>query len=187
MFEELELAIKEIQQPRSKFQLEKFVLGQHPTPEMQYYQLCQELQSLIYTYKASVLSLKKNQIKVGRLRATGDEIDEIKAQEIELAMEQTSIVMIGAERELSHLTELWRSFEHKYTRDEIELAQLEYWKARLSGNVEAMLLSGSAVNPAHLETMAQAGLLQEFIDKKLEAEISLQSLETENKEPPASS
>jgi hypothetical protein len=51
MFEDIEKAIAEIQQPRSRFQLERFVLGQHPTPEMQYYQTCIELQDMLYKYK----------------------------------------------------------------------------------------------------------------------------------------
>jgi hypothetical protein len=38
MFEAIEQAIAEVQQPRSRFQLERFVLGQHATPEMRYYQ-----------------------------------------------------------------------------------------------------------------------------------------------------
>lgn len=48
MFEEIDKAIAEVQQPRSRFQLERFVLGQHATLEMQYYQVCLELQDTLH-------------------------------------------------------------------------------------------------------------------------------------------
>lgn len=163
MFEEIESAIQEIQQPRSRFQLERFVLGQHPTPEMQYYQTCIELQDLIYKLKLAEIQKSKNQIKIQRLRSTRDEIDELEAQEIELGMTFTDNAIIGAKREIAHLIDIYNSFEHKFTREEIEQAQPEYWKARLTGNAKAMLIGGVSVNPAHIESMQQAGILDEFV------------------------
>jgi hypothetical protein len=59
MFQEIQKAIAEIQQPRSRFQLERFVLGQHATPEMQYYQVCLELQDMLYKYKLAEINQKK--------------------------------------------------------------------------------------------------------------------------------
>ena len=88
MFEEINKAIAEIQQPRSRFQLERFVLGQHSTPEMQYYQTVIELQDSIYKYKLAVINVKKSELKISKLRATGDELDELKAQEVELGLAQ---------------------------------------------------------------------------------------------------
>jgi hypothetical protein len=163
MFEEIEKAIAEVQQPRSRFQLERFVLGQHATPEMQYYQTVIELQDAIYKYKLAVLNVKKSELKIAKLRATGDELDELKAQEIELGLAQTSYAMLGAEREMKHLLEIFDTFAHKYTRDEIEKAQPDYWKARLTNNAKAMLMGGQSVNPAHIESMEQAGILDGFV------------------------
>jgi hypothetical protein len=163
MFEEIEKAIAEIQQPRSRFQLEHFVLGQHATKEMQYYQVCLELQDLLYKYKLAEINAKKTQLKIDRLRSTGDELDELKAQEIELGQSQTNFAVIGAQRELAHLIDIWESFDHKYTRDEIEAAQPDYWQARLTNNAKAMLMGGSSVNAAHIEAMEQAGVLDSFV------------------------
>jgi hypothetical protein len=163
VFEEIEKAIAEIQQPRSRFQLERFVLGQHATEEMKYYQVCIELQDTLYRYKLAVISKKKADIKIERLRSTGDELDELKAQEIELGMEQTALALIGAQRELTHLIEIWDTFQNKYTREEIEAAQPDYWQARLTNNAKAMIMGGSGVNPAHLEAMEQAGVLDGFV------------------------
>jgi predicted transcriptional regulator len=163
MFEEIEKAIAEVQQPRSRFQLERFVLGQHATPEMQYYQTVIELQDAIHKYKLAVINVKKSQLKIDKLRSTGDELDELKAQQRELGLEQTTLAMIGAKREMEHLVEIFDSFEHKYTRAEIEAAQPDYWQARLTNNARAMLMGGSSVNAAHIEAMEQAGVLDSFV------------------------
>ena len=163
MFDEIEKAIAEVQQPRSRFQLERFVLGQHATLEMQYYQVCIELQDMIHKYKLAEITKKKTDLKIARLRSTGDELDELKAQEIELNQSQTAFAVIGAQRELAHLIDIWGSFEHKYTRQEIEAAQPEYWDKRLTNNARAMLMGGTNVNAAHIEAMEQAGVLDKLI------------------------
>jgi hypothetical protein len=163
MFDEIEKAIAEVQQPRSRFQLERFVLGQHATPEMQYYQLCIEIQDMLYKYKLAEINKKKTNLKIARLRSTGNELDELKAQEIELGQAQTAYAVIGAQRELAHLIDIWDTFEHKYTRAEIEAAQPDYWQARLTNNAKAMLMGGQSVNAAHIEAMEQAGVLDSFV------------------------
>jgi hypothetical protein len=163
MFDEIEKAIAEVQQPRSRFQLERFVLGQHATPEMRYYQTCIELQDAIHKYKLAVLGVKKEEVKIAKLRSTGDELDELKAQTRELELGQAALAMIGAKREMEHLVEIFDSFEHKYTRAEIEAAQPDYWQARLTNNARAMLMGGSSVNAAHIEAMEQAGVLDSFV------------------------
>jgi hypothetical protein len=165
MFEEINQAIAEVQQPRSRFQLERFVLGQHATDEMRYYQTVIELQDAIYKYKMAVLGVKKAQVKIERLRATGDELDALKAQEVELGLTQTQFAMLGAEREMKELLAIFDSFKHKYTRAEIEAAQPNYWEARLTNNAKAMLMGGQSVNAAHIEAMEQAGVLDSFVSE----------------------
>jgi predicted transcriptional regulator len=163
MFDQIEKAIAEVQQPRSRFQLERFVLGQHSTPEMQYYQTVIELQDMIFKYKLAQISVKKAELKISKLRKTNDELDELKAQEVDLGLSQTRFSMIGAEREIKELVAIWDTFEHKYTRSEIEAAQPDYWQARLTNNARAMLMGGASVNPAHIEAMEQAGVLDSFV------------------------
>jgi len=163
MFEEIEKAIAEIQQPRSRFQLERFVLGQHATPEMQYFQTLIELQDLMYKHKLAVIQQKKTELKIAKLRSSDNELDELKAQELDLGLQQTNLAIIGVQREIAHLVDIWNSFDKKYTREEIELAQPDYWQARLTNNAKAMLMGGSGVNYAHIEAMEQAGVLDNFV------------------------
>jgi predicted transcriptional regulator len=164
MFEEIEKAIAEVQQPRSRFQLERFVLGQHATAEMRYYQTVIELQNMIYNYKLSKINLEKTRLKIAKLKSKNNDMANLKAEELELALEQNEISIIGAEREIAHLVDIWNSFDKKFSREEIEEAQPEYWQARLTNNAKAMLMGGSGVNPAHIEAMDQAGVLDSFID-----------------------
>jgi hypothetical protein len=152
------LALAEIQKPRSRFQLEKFVVGQHDTPEQQYRQTLLEIQNLFYTVKVVQLELKKKEIEIARLKETGDEIDAIDAEIKELGMEQTHLTMIGAERELRDLVQIWDGFEKKYTYEEMEQLQPEYWSARLTrqAQLEAMG-SGGKVGWASLDALRQVG------------------------------
>lgn len=173
MFDEIEKAIAEVQQPRSRFQLERFVLGQHAAPEMQYYQVCIELQDMIYKYRLAEINEKKTKIKIEKLRATGNEIDELEAQELELGLANTQYAVIGAQREIAHLVDIFNSFEHKYTREEIEQAQPLYWQNRLTNNAKAMLMGGSGVNASHIEAMEQAGVLENFIEQIQESKREL--------------
>jgi hypothetical protein len=165
------LALAEIQKPRSRFQLEKFVVGQHDTDDQQYRQTLLEIQNLFYTIKVVKLELKKQEIEITRLRATGDEVDSIDAEIKELGMEQTRLTMIGAERELKDLVEIWESFEHKYTYEEMEQLQPEYWSARLTrqAQLEAMG-SGGKVGWASLDALRQVGEFEVPSIEQIEAE-----------------
>jgi len=121
----------EVHQPRSAFQLMNFVVGQHDTEEMQYYQCVTEIQSLYYTIKEVTLNNKITEIEIERLRATNDPIDELNAQIKELGLEQTLVVAVGAFRELEVLLAIKASYP-AYTRKKIEAGQHEYWNLRLN-------------------------------------------------------
>jgi hypothetical protein len=157
---EVLLAMAEIQQSRSNFQIEKFVVNQHDTEEMRYVQTVIELQQLYYTIKTVSLEMKKTEIEIKKLRASGDEVDEIDAQIKELGLEQTRLVGIGAFRELDQLLKIYNSFEHKYTRAEIEEAQPDYWNKRLSRQATLEAIGGTQAQAAHLDSLRQIGALE---------------------------
>ncbi len=154
-------AIAEVQQPRSRYQLVHFVIGQHDTPEMRFYQLCLELQDMGYKLRVAQLGVRKAEVEIARLEATGDDLDAIEAEEKQVGLEQTRIVMRGAEREIAILTDLFDESQ-KFTRDEIEHAQPEYWQKRLTRQTNLQLMAGG-VQWAQLDSLRQAGLLDELI------------------------
>jgi|TARA_R110000824_G_scaffold138263_1_gene302895 hypothetical protein len=157
-------AIAEVQQPRSRFQLVHFVIGQHDTPEMRFYQLCLELQDMGYKLRLAQLGVRKTQVEISRLEATGDELDAIEAEEKQVGLEQTRIVMLGAEREIAILTDLFDESTH-YTRAEIEHAQPEYWQARLTRQTNLQLMAGG-VDAGQLTSLHNAGLLDEVVAER---------------------
>jgi len=152
-------ALIDIQKSRTEFQLKHFVVGQHDTDEQKYKQCLLEIQSIIYNIKISSLELKKSQIETDRLRATGDEIDELDAQIKELGMDQTRLTMIGAQRELVDLVAIWESFPHKFSYEEIESSQPDYWNKRLSRQSILESVGGSQAQAAHLDALRQMGAL----------------------------
>ena len=161
---DLEAAIAEVQQPRSRYQLVHFVLGQHDTPEIRFYQLCLELQDMGHKLRIARLGVRKAEVEIRRLVETGDELDAIEAEEKQVGLDQTRIVMLGAEREVAILPDLFDESTH-YTRAEIEHAQPEYWQARLTRQTNLQLMAGG-VGWAQLDAMRQAGLLDELVAER---------------------
>lgn len=157
-------ALDAVQKPRSRFQLEKFVVGQHDTPEQQYKQTILEIQHLYYTLKIMNLELKKDQIEIAKLRSSGDEIDELNAQIKEINIEQAYRSANGALQELRDLVEIWESFEHKYTQEELELLQPEYWNQRLRRQAVLESIGGTQAQASHLDALRQIGALKVDMD-----------------------
>ncbi len=164
-------AIAEVQQPRSRYQLVHFVLGQHDTPEMQFYQLMLELQDMGFKLRMAQLNVRKTEVEIARLLETGDELDAIEAEEKQVGLEQTQIVMKGAQREIAFLEDIFNTCQH-YTRDEIEHAQPEYWQARLTRQTNLQMMSGN-VQWAQLDSMRQIGLLDDLVEAR-EAQLAEQ-------------
>lgn len=176
-------SIKEIQQPRSRFQLEHFVLNQHDTEEMRFYQCVLEIQNMRTTLRIVFLDMEKRKIEIERLKASGDPIDAIDAQIKEIALEETQVVAVGTIREFNHLVDLYNSFPKKYTREEIDALQPNYWTKRLVRQVELDNLGNrGTVNPAHLEALRQIGeldldsLLSQQQNQHLEVELDKREL-----------
>jgi hypothetical protein len=157
-------ALLDIQKPRSRYQLEKFVAGQHDTPEQQYRQILLEIQSLVFGVKYNVLEMKKIKAEIKELRASGNEIDAIEAEIKELGLEQTNLLMLGAQREIKDLVEMWEAFDHKYTHEEMEEAQPIYWDMRLTRQaaLEHMGNDGK-VGWASLDALRQIGSLDKVV------------------------
>lgn len=157
-------ALLEIQKPRTRFQLDHFVVGQHDTEVQQYKQVLLEFGSLLNSIKITELEIRKSEIKIQRLLDTGDEIDAIDAEIQTIGLNQTRLALLGMQRELEDLLEIWNSFEKKYTYEEIEADQPDYWSKRLhrQAHLEAMG-SGGHVGWASLDALRQIGV--QFIEE----------------------
>ena len=161
MREDIQLSFIECQMPRSRYQIERFVVGAHDTPEMQFVQVCRELEALYYTIKEVGMANKRTELEIAKLRATGDEIDAIDADIKELGLERTRLVAIGARRELDCLIDMYDAMPH-FTREQIDIAQPGYWQARLARQTNYQIMAGGA-GWAHLEALDQIGVLTNMI------------------------
>jgi len=151
--------IKEIQQSRSTYQIEKFVIGQHHSPEMQYYQLCLETNGIIQAIAETELRIKKIQAEAEELQATGKKSDAIEAEIKLLAIEGLETQLIGSKRELAVFEAMFEQYPD-YTREDIEAAQKEYWETRLTRVAQLQMLSRQGgVDWAQLEAVWQAGIM----------------------------
>jgi len=156
---ELQNAITEIRQSRSRFQIEKFVIGQHDTPEMQYYQTVLEASTLVRAVRDTELRIEKLEAEIEELQETGKKSDAVEAKIKRLDVEEMELNLIGTKRELEILTDIFNQFP-RYTREDIEKTQPDYWKQRLIRVCQLQHLSAaSGVSWAQLDAIYQADLL----------------------------
>ena len=153
-------AFNDIAESRTQFHLDKFVVKQHDTEEMRYKQVLLELQSLYFGIRVMEIEMKKKNIQLEKLRSTGDEIDELDAQILEITLERDTLSANGALREFDNLIAIYDSFEHKFTREEIEEGQAEYWNRRLSRQATLEAIGGSQAQASHLDALRQIGAIE---------------------------
>ena len=178
---DIDEAVLEVQQSRSAYQIARFVLGQHDTPEMRFYQLCLELGSIRHKLRLTENNIKQMKIKTQRLLDKGDELSLLKAEEAEINLEQVLKAQKGAEREHAIMEDMFNNCVH-FTRDEIEHAQPEYWEKRLTRQTNLQIMAGN-LGWAQLDAMKQADLLDGLIEERhaqLEADAVMQLSEGEN-------
>ena len=162
MYEDLQQSIIECQQSRTRYQIEKFVIGQHDTAEMQFVQVVRELEKLLSALKIRKLENKKTEIKISQLRKTNDEINLIDAEILEFALKEGELSELAATRELEILLDIYNKMTH-FTREQIDASQPEYWQARLGRQANLQMLSG-APTWSHLEALDQIGFLAPLLD-----------------------
>ncbi len=154
---ELVSRFAEVNQGRSKFQIEKFVIENKEVPEMQYLQCLLELKSVYYALKIKSLEVQKVEAQINKLRSSGDEIDAIDAQILEIQLEQTKVEAVGSIRELDILSSILEKYP-RYTREDIEKVQPEYWEKRLTNQYNMIALGGG--NSGNLESLVQIGAVK---------------------------
>jgi hypothetical protein len=151
---------------RSKYQIERFVVNQHDTPQMQFQQILIEGADLTYKIKLAEINIEKTKIEISRLKNTGDEIDALEAEEKELGLNYTRLTLEGAKYELAVLEELFAKYP-MYSYSDIEENQPEYWSLRLNRQAELDIAERrEGISSGNLASMLNAGL----IERKLELE-----------------
>ncbi len=104
--------------------------------------------------------MEKTKIHYKSLISKKDAISQIDAELIQLDLEDAEFGLRGALKELEYFLQVWESWEHKYTAEEIENMQPAYWNARLNRQASLEAIgSGGTVSWASLDALHQIGML----------------------------
>ena len=155
---ELKNAFMEIQQPRTDFALKNFVVGEYETPERQYMQVTEELRRAYQMIKISMLEKEKIKLEIEELRESGNQKDEIEAQIKEVHLEDLDASILGKLREFDCLYAIFSSFP-KFTHEQLEKAEENYWRIRLSRQAAEDLASHGRIGVGNTEALRQIGMI----------------------------
>lgn len=154
---ELEAAFAAIQMPRTPYQIEHFVVGQHDTEPRRYVQCVLELQIKYDNIRRAILNRKLIEAQIQKLEARGDEIAQIRADMKRLDIEAQDRAMLGAEREFWALYQIWKSFPHQYTRQEIDAAEESYWQQRLERQAQLDIAANGRIGVGNADALRMIG------------------------------
>ena len=159
----LRTAFLEIQQPRSNFALEHFVKGLHDLPERQYEQVVEELRRAYNMIKGLLLDKERVTLEQAKLvadaKTTNDRLIEISAEKKSIELDDIEAALYGKLREFDCLYMMWEAMP-KYTRADIEKAEPEYWKMRLTRQSgEERMAHQLGVGRGNLDALWQAGMI----------------------------
>lgn len=156
--EELEAAFNQIFQGRSDFQIERFVVNAHVTPERQYAQCVLELQHKYY-------AIKKGEIQRRRmLRSLQLVEDPLDREEIVLDLEQHELAMKNSLHEFECLYGMFLSFP-KFTREQLESAEAGYWARRLVIQAQQDVEERGSISAGNSEALRQIDVIQNYVER----------------------
>lgn len=190
--DELRSAFEEIQQPRSQYQLEHFVVNSHDTPERQYIQCVTELKVKQREITRLLRQRRRNELEAEKkekeLKQTHDRIErelvELDLADLRDAEYETDLSLLGNVREFLDLYEIFEEMEH-FTHKELQAAEPGYWPLRLGRQMAISNLGvRTGFGAGNLEAAWEAGLLPvdlvgelTAVQRQLEAEVRRRKLE----------
>lgn len=155
--EELIHAFKEIQQPRTPYELKHFVLNQHDTDERRYAQCVLELQIKYNNLRRAKINFEKIKVEIRELNKDKGITSKYDAELKGIDKEEMQLAVIGAIREFETLYELWQSFPVQYTRKEINEAEERYWTKRATRQTNLDLLATGRISVGNADMLRQMG------------------------------
>jgi hypothetical protein len=154
---ELLKAMTMLAQPRTDYQLEHFVVGKHETEEMRYAHCVLNIKIKYNALRRAKIQLEKIDYQIKKLKKKGDKLSEFKWRDKEIDREECVGASLGAMRELNSLVKIWKKFEHKYTREEINSLQGEYWDKRITRQANDDIMATGRIGKGNLEALGNIG------------------------------
>lgn len=146
---ELEAAFHAINQSRTNFQLENFVVGQHDTPTRQFQQCIMELQVKTFNLRRQMIEKRK------LLKKIDTETDPDEKELLLISMEELELGLESQVREWNTLYAIFQSMP-KFTYEEIQAGEEEYWGLRLARQAGEDVLAHGRIGIGNLDAMWQA-------------------------------
>jgi len=161
---DIEQAIMEVQQPRSRYMLETLTLGAHDTPEMRFYYCVIELNDKLHKFRLAEVNKERMEREIGRLEESDDPDADLDLREKKIEYQHFMGVFAGGERELRDLLAIYEGMQH-FTREQIDANQQEYWEARMTRQTQLQIMAGG-VGWSQLDAMRKVGLLDELVAER---------------------
>ena len=156
--DELIDAFYEMPQAKTPYMLRHLIIGQHDTIEMQYAHSVLNLRQAYNALRTAQIGLEKTDWEIGELKkkaGKGDKRSEFKHRNKEVEKMEAECSVIGKVREFQTLYEIWRSFPKKFTREETNAGQEEYWKKRAIRQKNQDLIANGRVGAGNQDLLRQ--------------------------------
>lgn len=123
-----------IQMARTPEVLKKFVVGAQAMdhPAQGWAQCVLELQIKYDDIRRAKIGGELIQMEIDELEAVGDQKSLLNAKLKRIDLEAQERAMLGAVREFQSLYAIYKSYDKRYTREELDASQVEYWQNRLT-------------------------------------------------------
>lgn len=153
-------------QPRSNYQIEKFVVGDHETPERQYMQVVVELQHKTSAIRRAVVNQKQ------LIRKLSKEQDELERELIQIDLDDVALVIEGAVREFNTLYAIYQRFP-SFSAEQLQMAEQAYWQQRLARQAQIDIETMGTIGPGNLDALRQADMAGGFVERFMQAQQAL--------------
>lgn len=151
-------AFEAVSQPRSDYQIRKFVVGEHETPERQYLQVVTEIQRKVSSLRRAVIDRRK---KEAQLRT---ETNEDEKEILQIDLDDMNFAITGAMREFNTLYGIYQGLP-QFTAQELQDAEEGYWIRRLIRQSQVDIDSFGQVGPGNMDALRQAGIVGGFEER----------------------
>ena len=150
-----------IQMARTPEVLRKFVVGAQAMdhPAQGWAQCVLELQIKYDDIRRAKINAELIQIEIDDLEKAGDPKSMLNAKLKRIDLEAQDRAMLGAIREFQSLYAIYKSFDKRYTRDELDASQVEYWQNRLTRQaLQEQQSRQLGIGPGNLEALREIEL-----------------------------
>lgn len=157
-----------IAMPRSAYVLEHLVVKAHEHPSQQFLQCVLEMRIKYNTIRRSRIQREIINEEIARLDMA-DSIDRLQAELKRIDLEEMELSEVGAMREFFSLYRIYQQMP-RFTAEQIEAGQAEYWYKRLVGQSQRDVLATGRVGQGNIQALEHIGVtLQVENPPKIEA------------------